>query len=220
MLLTTSLHLASNLRTGGTVGLSLLLQYASMAWIGKSGVSAAMLSPRGAKKWTHNTRVVCVSSHVSDSKLQTCSQEFSGSNLGPDTGYPDWNFFSFSSVPPNNWETTIDTTDSFQFFSSPSFTCHFVMDFAQSETMTALQNKQWMSEISHYISSQFGTNRGRGCILKFCLFNSVSLLYTKLKKFYPFCLDKACPRKMTVTPKSADKFNPLKLSGYCTYQRV
>jgi hypothetical protein len=41
-------------------------------------------------------------------KLRVCIREVPGLNLGPQTGYPDWGFSWFSSLPPNKcWDSTL-----------------------------------------------------------------------------------------------------------------
>jgi len=104
------------------------------------GISAAMLSPRGAK----NERIIqgsCMSVRMFQIPNYRPVVRRFPVRISAQTQAILTGVFLSPSKQLRDYYLKLDPTDSFQFLSSSSFTCHFVMDFAKSETMTALQNK-------------------------------------------------------------------------------
>jgi hypothetical protein len=79
------------------------------------------------------------------------TREVPGSNLGPETGYPDWGISWLSSVPPGkcrNSPVNSPTTSSVHIVFSSSFTCHpLIWRCIIRATEKALLNKLQINKV-------------------------------------------------------------------------
>jgi hypothetical protein len=83
---------------------------------------------------------------ISQSSSRLCVQEFPGSYLGPEIGWPDWGILCFFSVLLKSWDSTLNlaTTASFYILSSSlSLSFHIV----ETALLTASLNKSQISKL-------------------------------------------------------------------------